>query len=200
MEITEKDLIGRIAGIPLEVVKLMMHYQVLQGNPESVEVFQLRLDAPKDRGGFMWSATAEGTPFWSKIINNHDYSVFFKKYPIKVGNEPLFTEVGISEEVIDETIAALPKLGDVIYVKSGTDSMCKRVFIAYKEGAAEPVMTVTAKVWKAIQAGQRVRFAINCFEEYALIPEEVMIELTLEDISKGKGKGVPPHLIHIING
>lgn len=81
IKITEKDLIGDIAGFPIEVVKKMVEEQVRQGNKANVNVFQERCKASKWAGGFDWEKTENGYYFWAMVFVCKEFDVFFEKYP-----------------------------------------------------------------------------------------------------------------------
>ena len=57
IKITEKDLIGDIAGFPIEVVRKMVEEQVRQGNKADVSIFQECAHKVKKSGGFEWKET-----------------------------------------------------------------------------------------------------------------------------------------------
>lgn len=78
MKITGKDLIGDIKGFPIEVVEKMIERQVEQGDKADVDVFQYTAT-----GGFFWDETTEGCGFWSEVIINKNFDLFFEKYPKK---------------------------------------------------------------------------------------------------------------------
>lgn len=80
-KVTEKDLIDKIKGFPIEVVQKMLEYQVKQGNEEDVKVFQSDPHAGKFSGGFNWSDTIEKSFFWGDVISLKKFDVFFDKYP-----------------------------------------------------------------------------------------------------------------------
>lgn len=70
---------GQIKDFPKEVVEKMLEYQVAQGNPKDVSVFEEnKVDYLK---GFDWDYTKEGGTFWDNVIVNHDFELFFEKYP-----------------------------------------------------------------------------------------------------------------------
>lgn len=83
-EVKETDLIGDIKGFPIEVVQMMMVKQHEQGRKSNISAFQR--DRCSGYSGFVWSDTAEGSAFWSEVIDYRDFSVFFEKYP---GSQPL---------------------------------------------------------------------------------------------------------------
>lgn len=78
MKITEKDLIGDIKDFPIEVVQRMVECQVEQGIEPNIKIFQ------EDRKlGFSWVLTKEDYSFWSSILKNKDFDLFFRGYPKK---------------------------------------------------------------------------------------------------------------------
>lgn len=81
IKVTEKDLIGDIAGFPIEVVRKMVEEQIRQGNNADVEVFQKYAGMDKDCGGFDWKDTEDGYVFWAEVLGDRDFKVFFEKYP-----------------------------------------------------------------------------------------------------------------------
>lgn len=100
--ITEKDLIGQLEEFPIQVVKKMLERQVQQGNPENVCIFQKYSSSDMTMGGFTWEDTPEGNPFWTDVIHNHKFEVFFEKYP-ELNSEVWIRGVdGKGEKVIAE--------------------------------------------------------------------------------------------------
>lgn len=81
MEVTKKDLIGEIEGLPIEVVKKMLERQVEQGNEENIEVFQNHRASMKSMGGFNWDDTIEKGVFWNAVLCYNLFSLFFLKHP-----------------------------------------------------------------------------------------------------------------------
>lgn len=81
MEVTKKDLIGEIEGLPIEVVKKMLERQVEQGNEENIEVFQNYRTCMKSMGGFNWDDTIEKGEFWKAVLCYDLFSLFFQKHP-----------------------------------------------------------------------------------------------------------------------
>jgi len=72
---------GQIKDFPKEVVDKMLEYQVAQGNPKDVEVFENHKNADRREKGFTWERTAEGDPFWDNVIMKRFFIIFFQKYP-----------------------------------------------------------------------------------------------------------------------
>ncbi len=81
IKITEKDLIGDIAGFPIEVVKKMVEEQVRQGNKADVSIFQECANWDKKHGGFEWEETEDGFEFWDMVVLYKEFDEFFEKYP-----------------------------------------------------------------------------------------------------------------------
>ena len=81
IKVTEKDLIGDIAGFPIEVVRKMVEEQVRQGNKADVSIFQKKNYADKENGGFKWKDTKEGFDFWDMVIIYNVFDEFLEKYP-----------------------------------------------------------------------------------------------------------------------
>ena len=104
MKITEKDLIGDIEGFPIEIVEKMIKYQVEAGNPASVEVFQQIANAVAQCGGFNWRNTPEGNHFWDDIIREHNFDLFFKKYPKKTNKVYIYQDGTIPGELVISTL------------------------------------------------------------------------------------------------
>lgn len=59
---------GDIEGYPLEIVAEMIYYQVEQGNPFGVAVFENKRSAQKDDLGFDWDKTPDGKDFWQRVL------------------------------------------------------------------------------------------------------------------------------------
>ena len=72
---------GQLTGFPTEVVEKMLYYQVEQGNKRDVTVFEDDKIAPLNKGGFSWSDTTENVYFWSNVISDRNFDIFFERYP-----------------------------------------------------------------------------------------------------------------------
>lgn len=107
--ITEKDLIKQLEGFPIRIVEKMLERQVQQGNLENVCIFQNYSSADKSMSGFNWANTPEGSDFWCEVIHQHNFKLFFKKYP-ELNNEVWIKGV---EHKGHEIIAELEKRGGV---------------------------------------------------------------------------------------
>ena len=91
-EVSRRDLIGRIVGFPLEIVKWMINCQVEAGNKPCVEVFQRNSCANHREGGFDWQQTKEGGFFCAEVIGRRHFDAFFRKYPRSSGVESILGE------------------------------------------------------------------------------------------------------------
>lgn len=70
-----------INDFPKQVVDKILYYQVEQGNPEDISIFNMNIEANAGEGGFSWEDTPEGYHFWWEIITNQNFEVFFNRYP-----------------------------------------------------------------------------------------------------------------------
>lgn len=94
---------GQLEGFPDEVVEKMLEYQVEQGNKKEVAVFESKKTANYWHNGFSWGKTKEGTSFWSRVIVNGNFALFFEKYPIKPQkkhNDIQYNDIELDEYVI----------------------------------------------------------------------------------------------------
>lgn len=100
-----------------------------------------------------------------------------------------YTIVELKETVIDL------KRGDEILVSDSYSNFKKRIFLAYIDGADIPVITVAKADESSFKEGKP--FSTVGWRCYKKIEEEQIVELTMEDISNGKGVGIKPELIRI---
>lgn len=118
---------GEIKGFPVEVVEKMLEHQVAQGNKREVSVFEDRKAAWRIEGGFEWEETIEGHCFWSDVISDKKFDVFFKRYPRVTSSEekPMF------------------KRGERILVwDRNVESPDTRIGLTYVDGSTRPIITV----------------------------------------------------------
>lgn len=197
---------NKIAGYPIEIVNRMLECQENQGNKVDLEVFKIKgPDTNSNRGGFDWNKTSEGIKFWSRIFNKKDFNYFFQYH-----NDITRSGIVIEEDwdIFDLANACNPleekfpnnviTVGTKVIVKEDTGRKSIKRLISYNPDFPEPYLTITEKAWNLLLEGntseQRFKAYKDC-EEYI---EEPIVELTLKDISEGKGVGVPPHLIKIV--
>jgi len=89
---------GELEGFPKEVIAKMLEEQVKQGNPENVEVFEIDLTSLKQEGGFRWADTDDENVFWTDVIVNKKFDVFFAKYPKSSSAESKYPKVMMVSE------------------------------------------------------------------------------------------------------
>ena len=207
-----EDLKGEICEYPIEIVRRMCQLQVEQGNPSLVSIFQVKKDASFKEGGFSWTKSPEGCNFWASIINHSNWGTFFKEYPKTpviteevfkaTQNDIIANSVAFDEEATDENPfeeETKVSIGDEVIVVDDAGKAFIRIFIAYNEdiNATHPVLATTPTTYRKWLSGFLTPNII-AFKSYKVIEKTTMVELTLEDISNGKGVGVPPNLIKII--
>lgn len=189
VSVTKEDLIGQIANFPLWIVKAMVSNQVRQGNPANVKVFQEKVDASFVEGGFSWNKSAEGQFFWSKVINGKQFpkEIVPPDKSIEPDNE------SPKEAVVSAREGNAYNVGDVIRVKIG-NSTGSRVIIGYFPDMPNPYLTITEESFRDLMNGKTsCRINVTAIEE----PKK-FVYLTLKDISDGKGVGIDPDLIRIV--
>lgn len=193
MLVTKEDLIGQIANFPLKIVEAMVSNQVRQGNPANVKVFQEKVDASFVEGGFSWNKSAEGQFFWSKVINGKQFPK--EIVPPDKSIEPVKPEEPINEspeEVVEEAKETPAyKVGDIVKIGNSTRS---RVIIGYFPDMPNPYLTITEESFKDFMNGKA-----SCHINVTAIEEpKKYVYLTIKDISEGKGVGIDPDLIKIV--
>ena len=166
-----------------------------QGNPANVKVFQEKVDASFVEGGFSWNKSAEGQFFWSKVINGKQFPK--EIVPPDKSIEPVKPEEPVNEspeEVVEEAKeASAYKVGDVIRVKAGSNTR-SRVIIGYFPEMPNPYLTIIEESFKDFMKGKT-----SCHINVTAIEEpKKYVYLTLKDISEGKGVGIDPDLIKIV--
>ena len=187
--VTKEDLIGQITNFPLWIVKAMVSNQVRQGNPANVKVFQEKIDASFVEGGFSWNKSAEGQFFWSKVINGKQFPK--EVVPLNKSIEP--ADESPKEAVVSAREGNAYNVGDVIRVKVG-NSTRSRVIIGYFPDMPNPYLTITEESFKDLMNGKT-----SCHINVTAIEEpKKFVYLTLKDISEGKGVGIDPDLIRIV--
>lgn len=187
--VTKEDLIGQITNFPLWIVKAMVSNQVRQGNPANVKVFQEKVDASFVEGGFSWNKSAEGQFFWSKVINGKQFPK--ETTPLDKSIEP--ADESPKEAVVSAREGNAYNVGDVIRVKVG-NSTRSRVIIGYFPDMPNPYLTITEESFKDLMNGKT-----SCHINVTAIEEpKRFVYLTLKDISEGKGTGIDPDLIRIV--
>lgn len=75
--VTKDDLIKELKNVPIEIAQHMVDEQIKQGNKPDVQKFQYYITSNKIEGGFDWNKTEEGEEFWSKILFEQQYDIFY---------------------------------------------------------------------------------------------------------------------------
>lgn len=177
MIVTHEDLIGDISGFPLHVVQMMINNQIAQGNEANVKIFQNKKDTPKRFGGFDWSRTPQGIKYWNKVINFgcFDDDSYIPTKEVVTTKNPKY------------------KFGDKVTFQKGNRTV-EQVVIAYVPSCPNSIWCVSEATFLNMMKGVSAHGNLNCEEE-----GKSLVYLTIEDISKGKGMGVDPSLIRIVN-
>lgn len=196
ISITKEDLTGQIVNFPLKIVEAMVANQVRQGNPANVKVFQDKVDASFVEGGFSWNKSAEGQFFWSKVINGKQFPK--EIVPPDKSIEPVKPEEPSNEspeEVVVGAVKKTPayKVGDIVKVKNDKN-VITRIVIGYFPELPNPYITMTVEGFNIFKEGK----ATECNLRITALKEPEYVYLTLKDISEGKGVGVDPDLIRIV--
>lgn len=197
---------NKITGYPIEIINRMLECQESQGNNADLEVFKIKgPDTNSNRGGFDWSKTSEGVKFWSRIFNKKDFNHFFHHH-----NDIIRSGIVIEEDwdifdldnVYDHLEEEFPDnvitVGTKVIVEEDTGRKSIKRLISYNPDFPEPYLTITEKAWNLLLEGNTSEQRFKAYKECKEYIEDPVVELTLKDISEGKGVGVPPHLIKIV--
>ncbi len=101
---------GQLKGFPPEVVEKMLEYQVAQGNPRNVAVFEGWVVASKRQFGFAWDDTPEGFLFWKKVIKDENFELFFNKYPKQMNKAETQAAIAALKEMVAQTTEKIEAL------------------------------------------------------------------------------------------
>lgn len=211
--VSHKDLIGTIANFPIPIVERMLFHQEQQGNTRDILIFQNKRDSPKSSGGFNWKEThsyGEGTGFWSRIINFREFKHFFDLYPQSDESRIISMEESLKaippkqveqpieeEDIIPQTTFIL---GDLVIVTNNGNidkSKKERIYLGTLDNSEFPYLAVTRDSLEKLMKGQCAD--ISSYSQIKKVDDTPkIVELTLEDISQGKGVGIDPSLIKIV--
>jgi len=141
----------------------------------------------KDQGVYTSSYIGSDFGFYYGLINNS-----FSYYTLK--------DVQAANARIIELPNELPQRGDEILVWDYDEKYAeRRLFLTYIERALVPIICVDKNNEDKFKCGQE--FYTTRWKHWKPIPKEdiveELVELTVEDISNGKGVGVKPELIRI---
>lgn len=85
--------------------------------------------------------------------------------------------------------------GDIVEVSNHAEGWERRIYLTTVEGAYLPHVVVNVADEEKYTEGDQ--FGITTFRKIREVGKEKIVELTMEDISEGKGRGIPPYLIRI---
>ena len=158
---------GQLEGFPQEVVEKMLDEQVKQGNKRDVSVFEKANVTGCDYGGIDWQDTEYGYYFWQRVIGTKDFDLFFEKYPKK----------------------QMFKRGDKILVwDMYRETPEERIAITDVDGAIYPVICVAIEDEDNFINGKK--FSIVQWKYWKPIPQEQVVELTMDEIAEKFGVDV----------
>lgn len=72
------DINGDISGFPIEVIQAAVERGVVQGRTPEDSISSLQYYRCS---GFTWRDTPEGHHFWSKVMDDRNFAVFFQRFP-----------------------------------------------------------------------------------------------------------------------
>ena len=122
------------------------------------------------------------------------YGVIGDSQKAKFDNVTYETAIGLGLEIIE--LPVIPRRGDRILVWDSFESHAQeRIFLTYIEGTHYPIATVGSGAEGAFQANEKV--GVTLWMNWKPVLKEEVVELTIQDISEGKGVGIAPHLIRI---
>ena len=84
-KVTEKDCVGKLKGMPLEILVHILETQERLRKDISYTTIEERVKNLQFMGinsAFIWGDSEEGHDFWNKIYHGN-YSEFYKRYPEK---------------------------------------------------------------------------------------------------------------------
>lgn len=175
-KVEQSDLVGDIKDFPIEVVEKMIEEQVKQGNCPNVEVFQKYNRADRKRGGFNWDDAENTYGFWSVVINDCDFDLFFEKYPKKAK----LVYIAGDSEIGKDIIKTLEKNGGINeHNYKGNKNDC----VYYIEPNTNFIEICDFKLNKML-------FEVLLVTYTRIEAEESVLEVTMEEIAEKFGVDV----------
>lgn len=103
LKVNKDDIYGEIKGFPLEVVHKMIELTMKEEHTNVEEALKILRNNPWSR--FTWSETNEGTNFWHKVINRHEWWKFYERYPVDLSSPARYAVVkedggGFPKEIV----------------------------------------------------------------------------------------------------
>lgn len=167
---------GELRGFPTEIVNWMLEQQDKQGNPKKVHVFEKDIFATQSEGGFNWYVVDQGKTgsFCHSVLKIRDFDLFFKEFPKK----PVYPRVMYVSQDKNSLNYPSIRVKRVVFMEKNNRFIAWHMAETLEDSACE----TTTHTWN---------YAKDIDEE----PQ--IVELTMEDISAGKGVGIKPELLRI---
>lgn len=201
--VTKKDCIEAIEGYPPHVVELMLDEQERQGNPRNVAVFQKKADAGYFEGGFTWGKSVKGPMFWSSIHNGHKFDIAIPEPKSNTKEVAVTVGEAVSKETVQEDNGLVPGATVLVEMENGRGKAAKKkkIISVIDTDKGPMYLCITETLFDKLVSEEGNANGISShltgIKLYKSSPAKV--RLTLKDISDGKGVGVPPELIEIVN-
>ena len=139
LKVNKSDIYGAIEGFPLEVVQKMVELTIEEEHTDFEGA--LKILRKTSWAGFTWSETDEGSYFWYKVVDHHEWWRFFKRYPVNLSSPIRYAVVkecgdGCFPEEIVGYLGDIPQLagngksGDIYFAYPSIDGF--RVGFAIK--------------------------------------------------------------------
>lgn len=187
IKVNKTDLIGQIEFFPIEVVEQMVKEQVAQGNKANIGVFANDdVCAPYGGGGFTWSATEAGHSFWSRVLREKDFALFFSKYPKKVETDTTSKLVYAVGNVNNgkNVIKALESRGGINAWNFDGETLDSIYYI-------EPGTNHIRYLCVRSEKDKRIYdIIVAAFTQIEVEPKSTTVEVSMEDIARMMGVDV----------
>lgn len=185
IKVTNKDLIGQIKFFPIEIVEQMVKEQVKQGNKDDVGIFAVDPCAPYGQGGFTWSMTEAGHLFWSRVLRDKDFNLFFSKYPKKAENTTSKLVYAVGDVNNGENvIKALVSRGGINAWHFDGETLDSIYYI-------EPVTNHIRYLCTKLEKDKRIYdIIVAAFTQIEVEPKSTTVEVSMEDIARMMGVDV----------
>lgn len=126
---------------------------------------------------------------------NNDYYIYYGVIN-GIFHNYCISQVQKKNVEIIELPTMLPKRGNKILVwDNNEENALEVIFLANIKKSSEPIITVAPNFENEYLNNET--FLTANWKNWKPIKEEIIVELTLEDISNGKSIGIKPHLIKI---
>lgn len=201
--VTKKDCIEAIEGYPPHVIELMLDEQERQGNPRNVAVFQKKADAGYFEGGFTWGKSVKGPMFWSSIHNGHKFEIAIPESKSNLKEVAVTVNEAISKETVQEDNGLVPGATVLVEMENGRGKAAKKkkIISVIDTDKGPMYLCITETLFDKLvsEEGNANGISSHLTGIKLYKPSPTKVRLTLKDISDGKGVGVPPELIEIVN-